>query len=52
MGKNSFGAHGTLQVGAASYEIFRLSSLAKAGIGDVARLPFATKVLLENLLRQ
>jgi len=52
MGKNSFGAHGTLQVGSASYEIFRLSSLAKAGIGDVARLPFATKVLLENLLRQ
>ena len=52
MGKNSFGAHGTLQVGGASYEIFRLSILAKAGIGDVARLPFATKVLLENLLRQ
>ncbi len=52
MGKNSFGAHGTLQVGSASYEIFRLSCLAKAGIGDVGRLPFATKVLLENLLRQ
>ncbi|MBI2679498.1 MAG: aconitate hydratase AcnA [Candidatus Solibacter usitatus] len=52
MGKNSFGAHGSLQVGGASYEIFRLSVLAKAGVGDVARLPFATKVLLENLLRQ
>jgi aconitate hydratase len=43
---DSFGSRGTLQVGPASYEIFRLSAVPGA-----ARLPFSLKVLLENLLR-
>ncbi|HMG28850.1 MAG TPA: aconitate hydratase [Jiangellaceae bacterium] len=43
---DSFGAKGTLDVGGSSYEIHRL-----AGAGDVARLPYSLKVLLENLLR-
>jgi aconitate hydratase len=43
---DSFGSRGTLQVGAASYEIFRLSAVPGS-----ARLPFSLKVLLENLLR-
>ncbi len=43
---NSFNARGTLQVGAASYEIFRVSAVEGS-----ARLPFTHKVLLENLLR-
>jgi aconitate hydratase len=44
--KDSFGARGTLSVGAASYEIFRI-----AAVEGSARLPFTHKVLLENLLR-
>nr|WP_240477228.1 aconitate hydratase [Jiangella muralis] len=44
--KDSFGAKGTLQVGDASYEVYRL-----AAAGDVGRLPYSLKILLENLLR-
>ncbi len=43
---NSFGARGTLKVGSAEYEIFRLSAVAGA-----ERLPFTHKILLENALR-
>jgi aconitate hydratase len=46
---NSFDARSTLTVGDRSYEIFRLDALQAKF--DVARLPFALKVLLENLLR-
>jgi len=49
MSQNSFGAKSTLEVGRASYEIFRLDALQQRF--DVARLPFSLKVLLENLLR-
>ncbi|MFJ8959494.1 aconitate hydratase AcnA [Lentzea sp. NPDC102401] len=44
--KDSFGARGTLNVGDASYEVFRLSAVEGA-----ERLPFSLKILLENLLR-
>ena len=43
-----FKSRTTLAVGAQSYEIF---SLAALGAERVARLPFALKILLENLLR-
>jgi len=43
---DSFGSRGSLQVGPAAYEIFRLSAVPGS-----ARLPFSLKVLLENLLR-
>ncbi len=46
---DSFGARGRLQVGDASYEIFRITALADRF--DVARLPYSIKVILENLLR-
>ena len=46
---NSFEARSELKVGDRSYEIFRLGALQSKF--DVARLPFALKVLLENLLR-
>jgi aconitate hydratase A / 2-methylisocitrate dehydratase len=46
---NSFDARSQLTVGDRSYEIFRLDALQSKF--DVARLPFALKVLLENLLR-
>jgi len=46
---NSFDARSTLKVGDREYEIYRLDALQSKF--DVARLPFALKVLLENLLR-
>ena len=44
---DSFGAKSTLDVGGASYEIYRLDAVE----GDVQTLPYSLKVLLENLLR-
>ena len=49
--KNSFSTRATLRVGNDSFEIYRLDALERAGVGNVARLPFSLKVLLENLLR-
>ncbi|GAA1160975.1 aconitate hydratase [Ornithinicoccus hortensis] len=43
---DSFGAKGTLQVGDASYQIYRIG-----GIEGASDLPYSLKVLLENLLR-
>ncbi|GEA85194.1 aconitate hydratase AcnA [Cellulomonas gelida] len=43
---DSFGSHGTLEVGDASYEVYRLSA-----VPGLERLPFSLKVLAENLLR-
>ena len=46
---DSFGARGSLTVGDATYEIYRINALADRF--DVARLPYSIKVVLENLLR-
>ena len=46
MSNNSFGARGTLEVGENSYEIFRLNA-----VPGTEKLPYALKVLAENLLR-
>ncbi|MGI8945107.1 MAG: aconitate hydratase [Thermoleophilaceae bacterium] len=47
--RDSFGARSTLDTGGNAYEIFRLDALEPRF--DVARLPYALKILLENLLR-
>ena len=47
---NSFGAKQTLTVGNNTYQFFSLLEAAKT-LGDLSRLPFSLKVLLENLLR-
>ena len=49
---NTFGALTTLTAGGASYEYFSLPALERSGFANVARLPYATKILLENLLRR
>ncbi|MDF0529253.1 aconitate hydratase AcnA [Tsukamurella sp. 8F] len=46
MSIDSFSARGTLEVGDQSYEIFRLSA-----VPGTEKLPYALKVLAENLLR-
>ncbi|HLI31346.1 MAG TPA: aconitate hydratase [Solirubrobacteraceae bacterium] len=49
MSENSFGALSTLEVGGREHRIYRLDALADRF--DVAHLPYALKILLENLLR-
>ena len=50
MQQDTFGARGTFDVGGQTHQIARLAALSDRG-HDVASLPFALKVLLENLLR-
>lgn len=40
-----------LKAAGKTYDYFSLAALAETGLGDIARLPFSLKVLLENLLR-
>ena len=49
-GQDSLKTRSTLQVGRQSYTYFSLAKAAET-LGDVSRLPFSMKVLLENLLR-
>ena len=48
--QDSFRARGSFDVDGRSYKIARLSALTDAGF-DIDRLPFAMRILLENLLR-
>jgi aconitate hydratase len=50
IGQDSLGVGRDLQVDGKSYRYFSLPEAA-AKIGDIARLPFSLKVLLENVLR-
>jgi aconitate hydratase len=50
IGKDSLKTRKTLTVGGKTYAYYALAEAEKA-IGDVSRLPFSMKVLLENLLR-
>ena len=47
---NSFKARKTMQVGSRSYTYYSLKAVEKQ-IGDLSRLPFSLRVLLENLVR-
>ncbi len=49
---NSFETASILQVAGRSYRYYSLKAAAAAGLGDLNRLPFTIKVLLENLLRK
>jgi aconitate hydratase len=48
---NLFGAEAKLNTKAGDLQIYRLDALSKAGIGNVDKLPFSIKVLLESCLR-
>ena len=41
----------SLDVGGEKYDYFSIPAAEEAGLGDMSRLPFSLKVLLENLLR-
>ena len=47
---SSFGARRTLRVGEREYEFFALEALERGGL-PIGRLPYALRVLLENLVR-
>ena len=49
--KNSFGTRCELEVEGQAYTIHSLPALARAASKPLNRLPFATRVLLENILR-
>ncbi len=48
---NVFGSRSSFDTGRGKAVMYRLDSLAKAGIADVSRLPVSLRVLLESLLR-
>ena len=50
IGQDTLKTRRTLQVGGQSYDYFSLKA-ASEQIGDISRLPYSMKVLLENLLR-
>ena len=41
----------SLNAAGKSYDYYSLEAAAEAGLGDISKLPFSLKVLLENLLR-
>ncbi len=49
--RNSFGAADTLRVSGREYKIYSLEALERARVGNISRMPFSIKVLLENVLR-
>ncbi len=51
VGTDSLKTRRTLTVDGRDYDYFSLPAAADAGLGDISRLPFSLKVLLENLLR-
>ncbi len=50
IGQDTLGTRDTLDVGGKTYSYYSLAK-ASAKLGDVSRLPFSMKVLLENMLR-
>jgi len=50
-GQDTLNTRRTLSVGDRSYDYFSLDAAAEGGLGDISRLPYSLKVLLENLLR-
>ncbi len=50
-GQDSLKTRRSLTAAGKSYDYFSLKAAEEAGLGDLSRLPFSMKVLLENLLR-
>lgn len=51
MSLDSFNSARTLEVHNRSYRIYSIAALEQDVMGDVSRLPFSLKILLENMLR-
>ena len=48
---NSFGARAELNAGGSTCTYYSLARAVDGGGGDISRLPFSLKVMVENLLR-
>jgi aconitate hydratase len=48
---DSFEARSTFDTGSGQAYYYRLAALEEAGLGEVSRMPFSVRVLLESLLR-
>ena len=48
---NAFGALSTLSTSNGDIQYYSLNKLEEAGLGNVSRLPYSIRVLLEALLR-
>src|SRR5215831_10753125 len=48
---NSFNSQSILKSGNSEFDYFSLENAEKSGAGEVSKLPFSLKVMLENLLR-
>src|SRR3989475_7700814 len=48
---NTFATRTTVQVDGRGVQIYSLPALQAAGFGEIAKMPYAMKILLENLLR-
>ena len=51
VGQDTLRTRRSLSVGDKSYDYFSLDVASASELGDISRLPFSLKVLLENLLR-
>jgi len=51
VGQDTLNTRRTLSAAGKDYDYFSLEAASEAGLGDISRLPFSLKVLLENLLR-
>ena len=49
--RDSFGALSSLEIEGEQYRYYSLPALERKGLGEVSRLPFSLRILLENLLR-
>ncbi len=52
MAKDLYNVRSTLKVGGKEYVYYRLNSLEEQGAGEISKLPFSIKVLLEAAIRQ
>ncbi|NQV58825.1 MAG: aconitate hydratase AcnA, partial [Alphaproteobacteria bacterium] len=51
VGNDTLKTRRTLSVDGADYDYYSLPAASEGGLGDLSRLPYSLKVLLENLLR-
>src|SRR5690625_5913363 len=52
MVENKFHAKKQFELNGKTYNYYELKSLEKAGYGEISRLPFSVRVLLESVIRQ
>ncbi|MET3088139.1 aconitate hydratase AcnA [Priestia megaterium] len=50
--KDVFNARSSFVLNGSTYNYYRLQALEEAGLGNVSKLPYSIKVLLESVLRQ